>query len=96
VHNDSAFAAGILVLPRRPGQDLRLPGVSGTKILKRIRADERLADTSVLVVTAHWEDAEETVEGADLVLLKPIEFLQLRDLALRFRPKASQDRSADK
>lgn len=67
--------------------DLRLPRVGGPEILQRIRADERLADTHVLVVTAHWEDTEETVEGADLVLLKPIEFLQLRDLALRFRPE---------
>lgn len=67
--------------------DLHLPEVHGAEILKAIRYDERLADTRVIVATTHWEGAEEVEEEADLVILKPIGYEQLRDLASRFLPK---------
>ncbi|MFL7791702.1 MAG: PleD family two-component system response regulator [Anaerolineae bacterium] len=63
--------------------DLNLPQVSGAEILARIRTDERLSKTCVIVATAHPQLAD-TVQGeADLVLLKPISFTQLRSLAIR-------------
>jgi two-component system phosphate regulon response regulator PhoB len=61
--------------------DLHLPRVAGTDILRHIRADTRLADTRVIVATAHPHMAESLRDEADLVLLKPISFSQLRDLA---------------
>jgi chemosensory pili system protein ChpA (sensor histidine kinase/response regulator) len=67
--------------------DLNLPRVSGAKILKAVRSDERLADTRVIVATTHWQEAEEVEQEADLVILKPVGFEQLRDLASRFLPK---------
>jgi CheY-like chemotaxis protein len=67
--------------------DLHLPGVGGAEILKAIRSDERLADTRVIVATTHWQGAEGVEEEADLVILKPVGFEQLRDLASRFLPK---------
>ncbi len=67
--------------------DLNLPSVDGAEILKAVRSDERLAATRVIVATTHWEGAEEVEQQADLVILKPISFEQLRDLASRFRPK---------
>jgi CheY-like chemotaxis protein len=66
--------------------DLHLPGVGGAEILKAIRSDERLADTRVIVATTHWQGAEEVEKEADLVILKPVGFEQLRDLASRFLP----------
>lgn len=63
--------------------DLHLPGILGTDILDQIRADERLTDTRVIVATADSRRAEELHEVADLVLLKPIGYSQLRDLAAR-------------
>ena len=66
--------------------DLHLPFVSGNKILRQIKADERLANTRVMVTTADAMLAENLRDIADLVLLKPISVNQLRDLAARLRP----------
>ena len=66
--------------------DLHLPYVSGDKILRQIRADERLAKTRVILATADALMAESLRQDSDLVLLKPISFMQLRDLASRLRP----------
>jgi DNA-binding response OmpR family regulator len=63
--------------------DLNLPQVSGAEILSKIRSDERLADTCVIVATAHPQLADGVQGAADLVLLKPISFTQLRGLATR-------------
>ena len=66
--------------------DLHLPHVSGQKILQQIRADGRLTKTWILLTTADALMAESLQEEADLILLKPISFHQLRDLAKRLRP----------
>jgi DNA-binding response OmpR family regulator len=71
---------GVVVL------DLHLPHVSGKDILTQIRADHRLVKTRVILATADPLLAENMRHQADLVLLKPISFSQLRDLALRLRP----------
>lgn len=63
--------------------DLHLPRVSGEEVLEQIRADERLSTTKVIIATADPRMAETLQEKADLVLLKPIGFSQLRDLASR-------------
>lgn len=63
--------------------DLHLPRVSGEEVLDQIRADERLATTKVIIATADPRMAETLQDRADLVLLKPIGFSQLRDLAAR-------------
>jgi DNA-binding response OmpR family regulator len=63
--------------------DLHLPYVSGIEILEQIRADTRLAKCRVVVVTADLFKAESLKADADLVLIKPISFNQLRDLANR-------------
>lgn len=66
--------------------DLQLPGLSGEKILRTIRAAPHLTDTRVIVATAHDRRADPVRRESDLVLLKPISFTQLRDLAVRLRP----------
>ncbi|MGD1995267.1 MAG: response regulator [Anaerolineae bacterium] len=63
--------------------DLHLPRVSGADILRQIRSEERLMETRVIIVTADPREAETLYEGADLTLIKPIDFGQLRDLAKR-------------
>lgn len=69
--------------------DLHLPRVSGKDILRQIRADGRLVKTRVMLATADPLMAETLRDTADLVLLKPISFNQLRDLAARLRPRES-------
>lgn len=66
--------------------DLHLPNVAGTDILKYIRQDVRLTKTQVIVVTADARSAEFLRTDAELVLVKPVRFSQLRDLTARIRP----------
>jgi DNA-binding response OmpR family regulator len=61
--------------------DLNLPRVSGMDILRQIRSDPRLVKTRVVVVTAHDELISSIQDQADLVLVKPVAFSQIRKLA---------------
>lgn len=63
--------------------DLNLPRVSGEEVLHYIRSEERLTNTKVVVATAFPRMAETLRDEADLVLIKPVSFVQLRDLAMR-------------
>jgi DNA-binding response OmpR family regulator len=63
--------------------DLHLPEVVGTELLRQIRDDPRLNDTWVIVASADPRMAEMIRDVADLVLLKPTTFSQVRDLASR-------------
>jgi DNA-binding response OmpR family regulator len=65
--------------------DLHLPNLSGLDILRRMRATDRLSSTIVMAVSADARMAELAGADADLVLVKPITFSQLRDLSSRFR-----------
>ena len=71
------------VIPRLIVLDLHLPNTSGAEILAAIRADERLVDTRVILTTADVRQAEMLREKADIVLLKPVSPVQLRELAMR-------------
>jgi DNA-binding response OmpR family regulator len=92
---DEALERLVDVVPDLVVLDLHLPRVVGTDILDRIRDDERLDETRVIVATADAHRAEVLRERADLVLLKPIGYQQLRDLAKRLRTNApsSEQRS---
>jgi DNA-binding response OmpR family regulator len=76
-------------IPRIIILDLHLPHVSGEEILKGIRSDSRFDDTRVIIATADPRMADMLKDDADLVLLKPISFGQLRDLAARLAPEAA-------
>lgn len=65
--------------------DLHLPHVSGVDILRQIRQDPALAYIHVVVTTADPVRAEVVEDQADLVMIKPISVVQLRDLARRIR-----------
>jgi len=67
--------------------DLHIPNVDGPALLAQIRADKRLKGTQVIVATADARlgDAQDSL--ADLVLIKPISFSQLRDLTSRYKKK---------
>ncbi len=67
--------------------DLNLPKVSGEKILAAIRADRRLDETFVIVSSAEDRKAEGTREDADIVLIKPVSYHQLGELAARLYGK---------
>jgi CheY-like chemotaxis protein len=59
--------------------DLMLPGLSGFEVLARLRGDDRLRDTRVLVITAWSERREDVIAaGADEFLPKPFDPNELR------------------
>jgi two-component system phosphate regulon response regulator PhoB len=65
--------------------DLMLPDLSGTELCKRIRADARLAELPVIMLTAKGEEVDRVVGfelGADDYVTKPF---SPRELALRVR-----------
>lgn len=76
--------AAVRLVVKRPSVvilDLQLPYVWGDEILRQIRADSRVADTYVIVATAHPSLAEEIKTLANMALTKPVSFRQLRDIA---------------
>ena len=83
---ETALARLATTTPAVVALDLHLPHTSGDKILRQIRADTRLSNTRVMLVTADALLAQNLRREADLVLLKPISFSQLRDLSARLRP----------
>lgn len=67
--------------------DLHMPVMSGDVVLRHIRTDERLKSVRVIVTTADATFADGLQFKPELVLLKPISFSQLSQLASRFAPK---------
>ncbi len=65
--------------------DLTLPGTPGTEIFQKMKADDRLKNIPVIVVTAFAEIAESLAVEPDLVMLKPVSPNQLTDLVQRLR-----------
>ncbi len=54
--------------------DVMLPGLSGIEVLEKLRTDEELKETRVIVITA-WSHAEidAQVAGADRFVAKPFD-----------------------
>ncbi|MBW8012937.1 MAG: response regulator [Chloroflexi bacterium] len=71
--------------------DLHLPHVSGVDILRHIRENDQFANTRVIIVTADPQLANTVSDLADLVLIKPVSFTQLRDLAIRMLASDAKD-----
>jgi DNA-binding response OmpR family regulator len=80
---DLALLEVAALQPRLVILDLQLPSVSGEVILKAIRGNDNLRKTKVIVTTADAIRASMLEEDGDLVLIKPVSFSQLRDLAFR-------------
>jgi DNA-binding response OmpR family regulator len=66
--------------------DIHIPHIKGSEILNFIRSTERLENIRVVVASADDHRAAELRGIADLVLLKPIGFRQLQQLASRLHP----------
>lgn len=69
--------------------DLHLPHVDGMQILKQIRS--KTSNARVVITTADTVSAELLRDAVDFVLVKPISFTQLRDLAARLHPMRKSD-----
>jgi two-component system cell cycle response regulator DivK len=67
--------------------DMHLPHVSGADLLTDMKNDERFKGTTIIITTADARMGETYGDMADFVLIKPISFVQLRDLTSRLKPK---------
>lgn len=65
--------------------DLQLPGMSGIEILSRMRADDRLKNVPVVVITAYAPYADSLPVEPDLLLMKPVDIHQLSSLVQRLQ-----------
>ena len=74
------------VVPHIVILDLHMPDIDGNILLAQIRSDERLSHVNVILATANAVFAEALQSQAELVLLKPVSFSQLTELASRFYP----------
>lgn len=62
--------------------DLRMPGMDGWELARRIRSDERWRDTRIVVVAAHFRIDREAAEiGAAAWLQKPFDLARLEQHA---------------
>lgn len=74
--------------------DLNLPVIPGAKILEIMKAEDRLRDVPVVVVTGQVQMADELAVEPDLVLLKPVNLSQLNTLVQRLRKSPGSMREA--
>ncbi len=70
-------------LPKLVVLDLHLVGVSGIELLHEIRRTPELQETTVVIATADPLLANLYQDAADFVLIKPISYSQLNQLAVR-------------
>jgi DNA-binding response OmpR family regulator len=74
------------IIPQLVVLDLHLPHVSGEALLQQIRSTPALVGVKVVIASADAFTADLLSPDSDLVLIKPVSFSQLRDLAQRLRP----------
>ena len=85
---EAALARLAVIVPAVVLLDLHLPSrKSGTDVLHQIRADQRLAETRVIVISGHPELAETIGDEADVVLIKPVDVGILGDFIKRLYPR---------
>ena len=68
--------------------DMHLPHISGADLLTNlIKQDGRFSKTMVIITSADARMGDTYGDQVDFVLIKPISFVQLRDLTARLKPK---------
>ncbi|MBN1304255.1 MAG: response regulator [Anaerolineales bacterium] len=65
--------------------DMHLPHVSGPDLFNQIQEDKRMKDCIVVIATADARMGDAYTTKADFVLIKPISYVQLRDLTARLK-----------
>ena len=68
--------------------DLHLPAVSGVSLLQQIRSTKHLLQTPVVLVTADNRTADSIEDDAQMVLLKPATYTQVKELVKRILVKS--------
>jgi len=83
LRGDLAFEALDSHVPDLIVLDINLPGISGEKVLEKLRGSERFSSIKIILTTADNIQAATLDSLADIVLLKPISPNQLKEMAVR-------------
>jgi len=68
--------------------DMHIPHISGGDLLTNvIKSNEKFSKTIIIITTADARMGEAYHDQADFVMIKPISFVQLRDLTKRLKPQ---------
>lgn len=67
--------------------DLLLPEYPGVEVIRDVRGDQALAQAKIIAISADANLVDFVRENVDIVLVKPVGFVQLSELAKRFLPK---------
>ena len=68
--------------------DMHIPHISGGDLLTNIiKQDAKFDKTMVIITTADARMGEAYRDQVDFVMIKPISFVQLRDLTARLKPQ---------
>ena len=93
VVNDGALVESVMSerVPDLVTLDLQMPRMPGLQVLQQIRDNPLFDMVRVIVITAGSQtpQAPDVNDMADLVLVKPVSFEQLRDFATRLLPPTS-------
>ena len=70
--------------------DLAMPNVDGTQMIRQLRAEPEIADTPVLVFTAHGSVSPEAIKeaGADQAFYKPFDFDEMVKIVREMIPQS--------
>lgn len=68
--------------------DMHLPRLSGTVVLRQLHGQRRLEQVRVIVATGDDQSGKQYAGKADYVLVKPVGYEQLRELAASLMPTA--------
>ncbi len=71
--------------------DMHLPKISGSEILRQIRADPEMSAVEVMLITVDYRMAESVRQQANWVMIKPVTYNQIRDLAQRLATRHRPD-----
>jgi DNA-binding response OmpR family regulator len=66
--------------------DLNLPDIPGEIILRQIKAQRRLDNAHLILLSEDGQAARDTKDLVDLILMKPVSSEQLGELAARLLP----------
>lgn len=80
-----ALSRLIEVIPALIILDLNLPNITGPDVMELLQHDIRLENVKVFIITGSPIKAQAYQDVADLILVKPISYSQLRDLAKRMQ-----------
>ena len=78
-----ALSRLIEVVPALVVLDLNLPNIAGSEVMDLLKTDVRLADVKIIIATGSPIQARSYQETADIILVKPISYTQLKNLASR-------------